>query len=239
LIIPARYNGPPASANGGYTAGMLACYEDLAAAAAEGTDGVVTDGVAACPIEAVVTLRRPPPLDTPMSLCRDGAVLSVYDGETLIATAERVTRPVTETVAPVSFDEALALADTYPGFVSHPYPTCFVCGPARTDGLRLFAGRMADGRTAAAWRVPEDVSPILVFAALDCPGGWSVGIEHRPYVLGQLTARVDSTPAPGDQCVVMGQTTHTEGRKAHVVSTLYGPDGELLATARATWIAVG
>ncbi|HLL68606.1 MAG TPA: hypothetical protein VK453_23250 [Micromonosporaceae bacterium] len=234
MIIPARFNGPPGSANGGYTAGMLACYEDLAAAAA-----AAADGVPACPIEAVVTLHRPPPLERPMSLSRDGAVLSVYDGESLIATAERVSEPVVETVPPVSFAEALALADSYPGLISHPFPTCFVCGPEHATGLRLFPGRLADGRTAAAWRVPDDVSPMLVFAALDCPGGWSVGIENRPYVLGRFTARVDAVPASGDECVVMGATTSTHGRKAHVVSSMYGPDGGLIATARAVWIAVG
>jgi hypothetical protein len=233
VIIPARFNGPPASANGGYTVGMLACYEDLAAAADE-----ATDDVPACPIEAVVTLHRPPPLDTPMSLSRDGALLSVYDGEALIATAERVREPVDETVPAVSYAEALAVADTYPGLVAHPFPTCYVCGPKRDDGLRIFPGRLPDGRTAATWIVPEDISPMLVFAALDCPGGWSVGIEERPYVLGRMTARVDALPTPGDACVIMGVTVETKGRKAQVLSTMYGPDGAVLAAARAIWVAL-
>lgn len=233
MIIPGRFNGPPDSANGGYTAGVLACYEDLASAAAAGRDGVP-----ACPIEAVVTLRRPPPLDTPLSLSRSGAVLSVHDGDALVATAEPVSEPLCETVPPVSFAEAEAVAQTYAGFTAHPFPTCYVCGPARDDGLRIFAGRLPDGRTAATWRVPLDVSPIVVFAALDCPGGWAAGFTERRYVLGRLTARVEAVPEPGDACVVMGQLISVEGRKAMVRSTVYGTDGQAVATARAVWIAI-
>jgi hypothetical protein len=128
---------------------------------------------------------------------------------------------------------------SYPGFVSHPFPTCFVCGPLRQhgDGLRLFPGRIMDGLTATPWRVPADVSARMVWASLDCPGGWSVGIESRPYVLGRITARVNRTPPPGADCVVVGRLLDTEGRKAHVATTLFGPDASVLAVARATWVA--
>jgi hypothetical protein len=36
----------------------------------------------------------------------------------------------------------------------------------------------------------------------------------------------------------MGALLAEEGRKAYVVSSLYAPDGALLALARSTWIAV-
>jgi hypothetical protein len=78
----------------------------------------------------------------------------------------------------------------------------------------------------------------MVWAALDCPGGWSVPLEGRPYVLGRIAARVDALPTPGQRCVVMGTMTGEDGRKAFTVSSLYGPDGDLLATARGTWIAL-
>ncbi len=35
-----------------------------------------------------------------------------------------------------------------------------------------------------------------MWAALDCPGGWAVPLEGRPYVLGALAVRVDSLPEP-------------------------------------------
>jgi hypothetical protein len=112
--------------------------------------------------------------------------------------------------------------------------------------LRLFPGRLPDGRTASPWIVPDDVEPALMWAALDCPGGWAVpemGLTgdvavHRPYVLGRMVARVDALPAAGDGCVVMGAFLGQEGRKAQVLSTVYGPEGGVLALARATWIAL-
>jgi hypothetical protein len=223
LIIPARFNGPPESGNGGYVSGMLASYVALAASS---------------PPAVTVTLREPPPLDTPLSVSTEDGVVSVYDGERLIATGSPATEVPGEPVPAVPYGEALALADTYPGLVSHPFPTCFVCGPKRDDGLRLMPGRLPDGRTASAWRVPMDMSPVLAWASLDCPGGWSIGVEARPYLLGRLTASVHAVPEPGDECVVMGRTVGFEGRKAFVASTLYGPSGAVLAHGFATWIAL-
>jgi hypothetical protein len=53
-----------------------------------------------------------------------------------------------------------------------------------------------------------------------------------------MAARVDALPAAGDGCVVMGALVAQEGRKAHVVTTVSGPDDRVLALARATWIAL-
>jgi hypothetical protein len=57
-------------------------------------------------------------------------------------------------------------------------------------------------------------------------------------VLGRFAVRLDDLPAAGDECVVMGAMVGEEGRKAFTVSTLYGPAGTVLATARSTWIAL-
>jgi hypothetical protein len=227
LIIPGRFNGPPETGNGGYVCGMLASYVALAG------------GTGSPPPAVTVTLRKPPPLDTPMSVSTEDGTVSVSDGDLLIATAAPAPSVPGEPVPPVPYREALALADTYPGLVSHPFPTCFVCGPKRDDGLRLFPGRLPDGRTAAAWRAPLDISAVLVWASLDCPGGWSIDImENRPYVLGRLTASVSAVPEPGAECVVMGRVVGVERRKAFVESTLYGPSDVVLARGYATWIAL-
>lgn len=237
MIIPPKFNGPPDSANRGYTAGMLARY-------------------VSAPGGAVVTLRQPPPLATPLDVSTSGDTIEVYDGDLLIANAAPADEPLTATVPPVSWDAAMAASLTYPGWARHPFPTCFVCGPQRPpgDGLRLFPGRLPDGRTAAPWIVPEDIEPTLVWAALDCPGGWAIptmgparegspggpdpSLENRPYVLGRMAARVDALPAAGDGCVVMGALVATDGRKAQVACTVYGVDGSVLALSRATWIAL-
>jgi hypothetical protein len=215
MQIPARFNGPPGSGNGGWSAGAFA--------RASGLGGVVE-----------VTLRVPPPLDTDLTLDGDG--FHAADG-TLVASVAAAP-DADEPVPPVSYDEATAASAAYPGFTGHPFPTCYVCGPERADGLRLFPGHLPDGRTAAPWTVPDDVSSETMWAALDCPGGWAALHTGRTFVLGRIAARVDALPAPGVACVVVGRADTMEGRKAHTRSTVYGPDGTPLATARATWIAV-
>ena len=77
-----------------------------------------------------------------------------------------------------------------------------------------------------------------MWAALDCPGGWSALHSGRTFVLGRIAARVDALPSPGASCVVVGVADGLSGRKAFTRSTVYGPDGAPLATARATWIEV-
>lgn len=221
IVIEGRFNGPAGSGNGGYTAGTVAAAID----AVEGG--------------AVVTLRRPPPLDTPLRVEHSGDGAHVYHGTQLIAEASpSVVKE--EPVPPVPYERALAVSVGYPGFADHPFPSCYVCGPerGRGDGLRLFPGPLPDGRTAAPWEVPADVSAVTVWASLDCPGGWAVAAPGRPYVLGRMAARVAAVPTPGTECAVVGAVISTEGRKAHVRSALYDSTGTLLAQAQSTWIEV-
>ena len=65
LTIPARFNGPPGSANGGYTCGRVA---QLVGAE-----------------EVEVSLRKPPPLERPLEVVRDGERVELRDGDTLVA----------------------------------------------------------------------------------------------------------------------------------------------------------
>jgi len=213
VIVPAVYNGPPGSGNGGWCSGLFSA--------------LAPNGV------AEVTLRMPPPLDVRLSAV-DGSV-STPSGE-LVATVLSVP-PFDHDGTPVTWDDAVAASRSYAGFGKHPFPTCYVCGPARSDGLRVFPGPVPDG-VAAPFVVPGDVSPNTVWAALDCPGGWSVISPGRPYVLGRMATVVSTMPAPGDECVVTGVCDGVEGRKAAVRTALYSRGGDLLAHARATWIAI-
>jgi hypothetical protein len=200
MIIRSRFNGPPGTGNGGYSAGLCAVQSSPGQGAVE------------------VTLRMPPPLDEELTPREEDAVLRVYTSAgDLVAEAREST--VDEVVAPVSWADAVEVSRDYPGFRSHPFPTCFVCGTERAvgDGLRLFPGRLPDRRTATPFTVPDEIAPELVWAALDCPGGWSVPLEGRPYVLGRIAARVDEPPAPGQRCVVMGQMTGEDGQGVHGV----------------------
>ncbi|MEU4162747.1 hypothetical protein [Actinoplanes sp. NPDC026670] len=220
MQIPARFNGPPGSGNGGWCSGVFA-----AAAGAR---------IGGPPVQ--VTLRVPPPLDTALEFAEG----SVRAGDTLVAeVAEAVDAGVP--VPPVRLADAVTASKDYPGFAAHPFPGCFVCGPDRApgDGLRIFPGPLPGGRTAAPWTVPDDVVAETMWAALDCPGGWTaIGPAGRPYVLGRIAAAVTALPAPGDECVIVGALAETSGRKAVVDSSVYGPDGRHLAQARATWLAL-
>lgn len=215
MIIESRFNGPPGSGNGGWSAGVFAAAVDDRG-----------------PVE--VTLRKPPPLETPLTAV-DGEIRDP-DGQ-VVAQVRRV-EPFTAVVPPVDRPTAETAAKAYPGLVDHPFPGCYVCGPENPHGLHIFPGRLPDGRTAAPFRAPERVVPATAWAALDCPGGWAVIAPGRPYVLGRIAAVVTALPEPGEECVVAGAMVGAEGRKALVHSSLYGPDGTLLAYARATWIAL-
>lgn len=232
LTVGARFNGPSGSANGGYLGGLLAGR--LGAAAVR------------------VTLRRPPPLETPLRVePSGGTAVRLLEGEEVVAEAETAPIPAEAagTTGPVPLERARRAERRFGGWEGHPFPTCFVCGPDRApeDGLRLFAGPVdpaTPGRVACVWHpsaalLPpgrEEIPAEFVWAALDCPGGWSSDIGGRPMVLGRMTVAVRRVPAAGRPHVITGHLTGTEGRKVFTSSALHTPEGELLATARATWI---
>lgn len=214
MRIAARFNGPPGSANGGVTAGRLAAY------------------VGAVAVE--VTLRRPPPLDVDLRVDASGGTARLLGGDLLVA--EAVPSAVDlDAGAPVGVEQAAATL--FPGLERHPYPTCFVCGTERSDGLDVHPGPLGDGRVAAVWTPPSD-DPVLVWAALDCPGGWASDLAERSLVLGRIAVERSGEVRPGEPHVVVGWTTGGEGRKVHTGTALHSADGHLLALARATWLAV-
>ena len=60
VIIARRFRGPPDSGNGGYSCGLLARHFDG-------------------PVE--VTLKAPPPVDTPMAIVGDGTSVRLMHGD--------------------------------------------------------------------------------------------------------------------------------------------------------------
>lgn len=229
LTVHSRFRGPAESGNGGYVAGRLATH-----LGGELSAGPVT-----------VTLHSPPPLDVPLDVLSDENGAALRDGETIVAAAAVGDESLLDVVPAVPVDEARAAMGSFPGLTNHPFPECFVCGPQRRqgDGMRLFPGRLGDGRTACVWDVTAELidtvgTAVVVWAALDCPSGWSAPIEGRPMVLGRMTAQVDGVPDDGESCVVMGRYLDNEGRKTWTRSTVHGQDGRILGRAHATWIAL-
>jgi hypothetical protein len=190
-----------------------------------------------------VTLRRPPPLDTGLTVTTEDGVTTLGDEEEGPVATARVVADDLDAVDGVPPDVAADAMLRYPGLGNHPFPTCFACGTDRAegDGLRIFPGAVgADrGHVASLW-VPhpgtDDVA--TTWAALDCVGGWSEDLEGRPCVLGRMTARVDALPVVGEPHVVVGRHLSTDGRKSFTASTLYDADGRVVASAKHTWIQV-
>jgi len=217
LTIARQFRGPLTSANGGYAAGSLA--QALAAAAVE------------------VTLRLPPPLETPLTIVEDGERTLLFDGEQLVAEA-RVGDPGITPPAPPTYAEAAAAGSGAGGLGAPGFQECFVCG-TRPDGLQIHAGRVPgrdDGLVATTW-VAHRVRPELVWAVIDCPGAYSLGagVRGEP-VLARMTARIDRLPEEGERCVVTAWPLGADGRKRHAATALHGEAGDVLAVSRQLWI---
>jgi hypothetical protein len=225
VMLPERFCGPPDSANGGYTAGVLAQHLGRRGA-------------------AEITLRQPPSLDTPLDVVPTHRGVELRDGDTVVAEA------VTTTIelglpAAVDWDEAVAAAETslFRDENRHPFPSCFVCGPQRGegDGLRIFAGRVGQSELFAAPWIPSEVSDEVVWAALDCPSSAPAFIDEQdrgPFVLGRIAAHVEHGPVVGERHVIVSWETGRDGRKVFTGVAIYGPDGVPMAWARATWIEI-
>lgn len=218
MTIDRRYRGPLTSANGGYAAGLVGSR--------------VGPG-------AVVTLRLPPPLERPLSLRREGERLVLVDGEAIVAEAIPGDPGVVAPSPPAAVVAAEAAAGV--GAWGPPeFAECFVCG-VRDDGsgLGIHPGPVAgrDGLVAATW-VARDVTPEVVWAAIDCPGAYASGDPGRgAVVLGRMAARIERLPAEGERCVVVGWPLGEEGRKLFAGTALYGEERGVLAVARQVWIA--
>jgi hypothetical protein len=217
VTIDRRYRGPLRSANGGYACGLLGSRVGSA---------------------AEVTLRLPPPLERSLTIRRDGERLVLEDGDLLVAEAI-AGDPGLEPPAPPDPASAAAAAEGVGAFGPPEFAECFVCG-AREDGsgLGIHPGPVPgrDGLVATTWTA-HDVSPEVIWAAIDCPGAYAAGDPGRgEVVLGRMTARIDRLPEEGEHCVVAGWPLGEEGRKLFAGTALYGRDSTPLAVARQVWI---
>jgi hypothetical protein len=216
ITIDQRYRGPTRSANGGYAAGRLAAF---------------IDG------PAEVTLRLPPPLERPLAVAdAEGRVL-LLDGEAIVAEAEPRS-PQLEPPAAVSLDDAEDAATRHVRMAEENFSECFTCGLRPDDGLCIHVGPVAGSDLHAAPWLAQEVSPEIVWAAIDCPGAWAVGGPGRgEIVLGRMNAEIRRLPEEGEQCVVIAWPLGEDGRKLYAGTALLSAEGDLVAVARQTWIA--
>ena len=223
MVIARRFNGPPGSAHGGYSAGCAAAL--VGGPAAE------------------VTLRRPPPLETPLAVARRDGGAALVRGAQVVAEARAVQLDVSGP-DPVGVKEATGASGRFAWHHDHPFPGCFGCGPERdpADALCLFTGPIGDGRFAVPWTPPEwtgdgVVAPVFAWAALDCPSSSPVhGTISAPVVLGRFTVALEGPIEVGAPHVIQAWLERSEGRKRHTAVALFTTDGERRACGRAVWV---
>src|SRR5699024_187625 len=218
--VSRRFCGPDESANGGWFSGRLAEEAGITGPAS-------------------VRLLSPPPLEREIQIMPDGGAYVAMAGDLPIARVAPGEPPSFEELPdPVSFARAEAAGPQYPGPQQHPFDHCFSCGTPRdpSDALCLQPGPIAGGMCAAAWR-PREVTAAILWSALDCPGGWALGVGGRPMVLGTITGQIHRMPPPGEELVVMAWAISSQGRK-HTAGTALYTGSEVLAQARSVWIAV-
>jgi hypothetical protein len=234
ITIQQRFNGPPKSGHGGYVCGIIA---DLIGPCAE------------------VTLRSPPPLDKPLTVERiEAGEVRLSDAKMTIAEGRKAELRL-DIPNPPTLEESKNAAKRYPGFATHPFPTCFGCGHERAegDGLRIFSGPVTGSEVMAAPWLPDvslaeetgNVKTEFLWAALDCPAGWAVvNLQNTlypdtPYILlGRFIADVKQGLKSGQNCVTIGWPIGNNGRKLFGGSAIFSENGKLLAAGKATWIAI-
>lgn len=231
LVIDPRFCGPPGTGNGGYVAGALA--------GAIGVRG---------PVE--VTLRRPAPLAVPLAVRPvEGGAWTLASGDgAAVAEARRASEALRD--PPPALPDLPAVAALAPDREhEHPFPGCFVCGPARAagDGLRILP-RVVPGTSVAAalWTPASDlagpggfVAPAFVWAALDCPGYFGAVLDgpRVPLLLGRITAAVTGPVRAGARLRVLGWAVARDGRRHAAATALVDESDRVVARSRQLWIA--
>jgi hypothetical protein len=226
VVIERRFRGPPDSAHGGYTCGLVA----------ERVEAPCT----------TVSLRMPPPLEQPLDVHRgDDGTVALRAAGNVVAEGGPMDAQL-DVPAPVSLHEAREASAGSPWRARHPFPGCFGCGPERSqdDAIAVVMGPVT-GRDvfAAPWTPRPDfagedgiLAPRFVWAALDCPTG-SVAVRFDvPAVLARLTARLVEPIVAGRPHTVVAWLIGRDGRKHHGGAAIHGPDGELCAWSVGLWI---
>jgi hypothetical protein len=220
VTVPARFNGPPSSGQGGYSCALLA---------------ELVDGPAA------VSLRRPVPLDAALEIrVADDGSARAYDGEKLVIEALPAP-PLAPWPGPaVSLAEAREAAQRFSAPAE--FDLCFVCGQARhADGFEVLTGPVAGGEgdlVASPWTPPAwaadaagIVRPELVWAALDCPGYFALHGGRRVAYLARQQSEILGEIRAGETYVAVGRALGRDGRKGTAATAILSTEGDPLAHA--------
>ena len=236
LIVPAGFNGPRLSGNGGYVGGKLAEAYGRAFGAVDAVE---------------ITFRAPIPIDREMTLGRAGDVLRLLDGETLVCEARAGSvAHLTPPPAPTDWSDVMHRGEVGGSGDDSEFATCIVCGRNRAvgDGLRVLGTAGPQQGTSLSCYVPHAnhadtsgrIRPEFVWGTLDCPGAYAAQdpADIRAALTGRMTARIIEPPKVGERCAVVGWKLGEEGRKLYSGTALYTEAGKLCALATCTWIVL-
>jgi hypothetical protein len=235
VVVPSRFNGPPASGQGGYSAGALAAH---------------LDGPTA------VSLRRPVPLDVELEVRvergqagrrgdaervggADHVAARAYDGAgELVAEALAATPLARWDGPPVTIEAARSAAAHFTPPADGAFDHCFVCGRARDDGFGIFPGPVdGTGLFAAPWTPPDwaadadgAVLPEFVWAALDCPGYFAVyGLDLALAFLARQQSELLAPLRAGVEYVAVSRPLERDRRKGFAATAIVDSGGAVLA----------
>ena len=226
LVIAARFCGPPASANGGYFAGMVA---------------------ALAPRSVTVRLLKPPPLAHSRCASRTAptARCSVLDGAQAIGAAHPARWRCSRRAGPSTWRRSRHRAAMRASAITASRAAS--CAARSGCAATACASSPAPSRSSASSRrpwVPDasldrgdgKVQPQFMSAALDCPGYYAVALADQMMLLAEFTAHLDRLVHVGEPCTVIGWRIGASGRKHEAGTALFDGKGELCGRARALWI---
>ncbi|PJZ24875.1 hypothetical protein CH352_11920 [Leptospira hartskeerlii] len=237
-VLSQRFCGPPKTGNGGFTAGIL-------------VEAVRTNA-------AEIRLLNPTPVETSIIIeSEKGQRGAIYDdSKKVLATLKSITyEDFPEYKLPLvpDLDDTKKISAFYPGFTTHPFPTCFVCGPKReiSDGMRIFVGPAPEqigfeNLMAGHWLPDETVASenglvrdAAIWGALDCPGGFSAVLdEPQLIVLSKIRGKIIERPKIGENYTVVSWRLQKMSRAFKVMTAIFKSDSKrLMAIAEALWLA--
>lgn len=238
ITLSKRFCGPPKTGNGGLTAGIL-------------VEAVGTNS-------AEIRLLNPTPVESSIILeSEKGKQGTIYDdSKKILATLKSIEdENFPEYKLPVvpDLEDAKKISTFYPGFTTHPFPTCFVCGPKRevNDGMRIFVGPAPEqigfeNLMVGHWLPDETISSAngfvrdaVIWGALDCPGGFSAVLgEPQLIVLSKIRGKIIERPKVGEDNIVMSWRLQKMSRAFKVMTAIFKSDSKkLIAIAEALWLA--
>jgi hypothetical protein len=221
VTVPARFNGPRTSGQGGYSCALLA------------------DRIGG---PAAVSLRRPVPLDEALEVrFEDGSARAFDRAGELVADAVPAPPLSPWDAREVDLKTAHKAKSRFVAPPGDVFDRCFVCGCDRPDGFHLFSGPVeGTDLVASPWTPPKwsadsaggAVLPEFVWAALDCPGYFALhGVDMTLAFLARQQTEVLAPVRPGVEYVVVGRPLERSGRKGLAATAIVDQAGEVLAHA--------